>query len=273
MINRRLIETNAPTVIGQQVHINHEGCPSGEDRKRRLYIKRTVGGIVAYCHHCCEHGFVREKGREGTRLSLWLKGKDIDVPSITEDPPRGFAGASLSYHGLAWLTKYWCNNNCAYFGGVYDEPHKVTLTLHNPDNTVIGWQVRNLRPDAKPKYITQYMSGKNRGDASWFTADKKHLVITEDYLSAYRVRRDTGLSSVALLKTSVSDRTLLQIAELNFPHISIWLDPDSAGVHGALEAYKKLAHFLPTDTMITTIFKPEKEPKECTVDELKAVLF
>lgn len=272
MIDKQLILANAPKVIGEQIHINHEGCPSGNDRKRRLYIKRTVGGILAYCHHCSEHGFVREKGVEGSRLASWLRGADVDVPSITEDPEKGIAKVRLSMQGHRWLAQNYCDDNLTYFSGIFDEPHKVALTLHNPDDSVIGWQIRNLVAGAKPKYITQYMSGRNRGDASWFCNSKKHLVITEDYLSAYRVCRDTGLSSVALLKTSVSDRTLTQIAELNFSQISIWLDPDTAGVIGRAEAYKKLSHFLPEETLIT-VFRQDKEPKECAIDELKMILF
>ena len=137
---------------------------------------------------------------------------------------------------------------------------------------IIGWQVRNLVPDAVPKYLTSYDNGSNNGDASWFhTNGNKTLVMTEDYLSAHRVFTDTGLSSVALLRTSVSDRTLSQIHELNFEFIYIWLDPDQAGIDGARKAIKKLTHFLPISTSIKNIVC-DREPKQHTKDELYGLL-
>jgi len=97
------------------------------------------------------------------------------------------------------------------------------------------------------------------------------LVITEDYLSAYRVHKNTGFSSVALLRTMIADKTLSQMYELNFEFVFIWLDPDEAGQEGASKAYKKLNHFLPTTTKLA-IFGINKEPKECTPEELKSIL-
>lgn len=271
MINRELIKRNAPNVIGQQVHINHEGCSSGDDRKKRLYIKRIVGGILAYCHHCSEHGFVREKGEEGTRLASWLKGKPVDIHDVStcvaREQPVNYP---MQLIGQVWLRKHYCEPECLDFMGTIDA-YNVGLVLRNPDNTIIGWQVRNLHDKAIPKYTTRYTNDSKRGDASWFHKGSKTLVILEDYLSAWRVAKDTTCSSVALLKTSLSDKTLQQIAELNFEEIYIWLDPDAAGIKGAKEAYKKLTHFLPSGVVIA-ILGYDKEPKEYTPEDLKAVL-
>ena len=60
MIDKKLILANAPSNMNEQVHINHKGCPSGEDTKHRLYIKRNAKGLVAYCHHCTESGFAHD---------------------------------------------------------------------------------------------------------------------------------------------------------------------------------------------------------------------
>jgi len=264
MIDKKLILANAPNNNGEQVHVNHIGCEAGEDRKRRLYIKRTDKGLVAYCHHCNQSGFTKDTSG---RLSTWTQKTTAPAAMRSSKPIL----AALTTTGKMWLYNNHCDPLDKVFSGVVSEESKVALTLLNPQGEEIGWQVRNLLPNAVPKYITHYNSIGCKGDPSWFHKTNKMLVITEDYLSAYRVHKNTGLSSVALLRTSLSDRTLMQIHDLNFENVVIWLDPDEAGIEGAKKAYKKLHHFLPTTTTVA-IYGIDKEPKECTPTELASIL-
>lgn len=269
MIDRKLILANAPKNMGEQIHINHTGCSSGEDKKQRLYIKRTDKGIVAYCHHCAEAGFAADNN--DSRLSTWLtEAVSTDARKFTPPPKL----VNISDEGKAWLHKYDCSTAYIGFSGVEDKPNQIALTLFDPDKKIIGFQVRNLLPRATPKYITTYLYNSFKGDATWFGfPSNRTLVITEDYLSAYRVYQERGasISSLALLRTTITDRTLLQIYELNFERVIIWLDPDEAGIKGAKKAQKELTHFLSTETSIK-VFSFLKEPKEYTPDELKTIL-
>ena len=268
MIDRKLIRDNAPPSIGEQVHINHIGCPAGEDHKKRLYIRKTSTGIVAYCHHCSESGYA---DTDSSRLGAWLKETVGTTPARFQVPPRT---TTLSTAGTMWLAKYYCSTAALdgpHFTGIHTAINKVGLRLFNPVGKMIGIQVRNLFSD--PKYITYFYESKDRGEASWFTpADSTTLVITEDYLSAYRVRYDTGNSSLALLRTSLTDTTLRQINELNFERIYIWLDPDQAGIDGAAKVLKKLRYYLPSTTLVSVI-KADKEPKEMTKEDLVGLLY
>ena len=266
MIDRKLILDNAPNNIGQQISINHVDCPSGVDTKRRLYIKRSITGIVAYCHHCNQKGFAKDNSSEA-RLSVWIN----KTPSMTYGSSTKPVLAALTPQGVMWLRKYYCDPSSPVFTGVLGELNKVALALKDPQQQTIGWQTRNLLPNAAPKYTTHYNNSSSKGDAAWFHKDSKTLVITEDYLSAYRVNNDTGFSSVALLRTALSDKTLSQIHELNFEYVVIWLDPDEAGTQGATKAYKKLNHFLPIETKLI-MFGMDKEPKECSPAELNNIL-
>lgn len=259
MIDSKLIQANAPSNMGEQVHVNHTGCEAGEDKKRRLYIKRTDKGLVAYCHHCNQKGFVFDN--EG-RLSTWINKPAAAVTSSTKP-----VLASMPVEGNLWLYKHYCDPTKDMFNGIAGERHKVALTLYNPEHQPIGWQIRNLAPNATPKYTTHYTSSSSKGDAAWFHYFSKTLVITEDYLSAYRVNNDTTHSSVALLRTALSDKTLRQIHDLNFEYVLIWLDPDEAGVKGAAKIYKQLNHYLPSTTKII-VLGIDKEPKQCTPAEL-----
>jgi hypothetical protein len=263
MISRNLILASAPNALNEQVHVNHIGCSMGEDKKRRMYIKRTDKGLIAYCHHCNESGFVFDTSG---RISTWINPKEKEDARIIPTPVL----AELSIKGKMWLTKYYCGLN-PNFNGINKEPNKIALSLLNIQGEIIGIQVRNLLLDAVPKYITTYCNDSYKGEASWFYKNKKTLIITEDYLSAYRVSNDTGLSSVALLRTSVSDTTLRQIYDLNFEHIYIWLDPDQAGKEGALKAKQKLRHYFLNTTLID-ILSFDKEPKECSTKELNGLL-
>lgn len=262
MIPRNLILKHAPERIGQQIHINHVGCPAGEDHKRRLYIKRTSTGIIAYCHHCTEHGVAEDAH---SRFGHWLKSdeKSLVVPS----PSFSVKTAPISIQGKMWLGSYHCNYLDENFSGVEHRPDSVALKLHNSQQEPIGWQVRNLIKGAPQKYLTSYTDTTNHGESSWFYKNNNMLVITEDYLSAYRVARDTLFSSVALLRTSITDKTLLQIHDLKFEMIFIWLDPDDAGIKGAIKAQHQLLHFL-SNTKIA-IYATDKEPKQCSPKELR----
>jgi hypothetical protein len=267
MINKKLIQDNAPSNMGQQVNVNHTGCEAGEDRKRRLYIKRTEKGLLAYCHHCQQHGFVRETSE--ARYSAWINKPTTKTTKTKQLPKLG----SLSTPAKIWLTTYFCDHNSVDFVGIADEQNKVALCLYNLEGENIGYQIRNLRSDAVPKYITHFFSNSSSQDGAWFyksTATK--LVITEDYLSAYRVHKDIeDASSVALLRTSITDKLIFEINDKGFKQIYVWLDPDAAGKSGAAAVAKSLLYYLPSDVSVT-ILKHEKEPKECTPTELSTAI-
>lgn len=264
MISSRLILKHAPTTLGEQIHINHEGCPSGEDTRKRLYIKRTTRGILAYCHHCSDHGFVGDYHNKD-RLASWLKEKKVLVKS---NPIPTLS--KLSLEGKAWLAKYHCDWSSPMFFGILGNNDQVALYLMDGEGNNIGYQIRNLDVDVQPKYVSCFFSSR-KDNSSWFNRKGKTLVITEDYLSAYRTHRDANVSAVALLRTTISDTTLRQIYDYNFQKIAIWLDPDVAGVRGATQALHKLTHYLPTGTTIITIVD-SKEPKEHTPDSLQSFL-
>jgi hypothetical protein len=262
MIDRKLILANAPSNIGKQVNVNHVGCEAGEDKKKRLYIKRTEKGLVAYCHHCAKSGFAKDGD---TRLGTWVSGKkDTSVVKIQQKPELG----PLSFEGKMWLLDNHGPVTSKLFSGIVDDPKKVAMALQNEHGVVLGWQMRNLTPDAVPKYTTYYIDNKTKGEAAWFHNGSKVLVITEDYLSAYRVSRDVGYSSMALLRTTLTDKTLMQIYGMGFSEIYIWLDSDEAGVKGATKVSKALRFFLPSDVKLMTIHSDD-EPKHLTPDQLE----
>jgi DNA primase len=72
---------------------------------------------------------------------------------------------------------------------------------------------------------------------------------------------------MALLRTTITDKTLMQIYGMGFSEIYIWLDSDEAGVKGAAKVSKTLRHFLPSDVRLMTIHSDD-EPKHLTPEQL-----
>lgn len=265
-IDRKLILANAPSNTGEQISINHDNCEAGVDRKKRLYIKRTEKGLVAYCHHCNQKGFVGNNNAEGAtaRRAAWLHTTTTQPPDKQPLPTL----TDLSTEGKTWLLKYFCDPNEKYFSGVRYNSKQVALDIMDEEQDIIGYQVRNLDVTSnKPKYSTHFFSTKTVAAASWFFTASKVLVITEDYLSAYRVNRDLGVCSVALMRTSLSDSLMFKFLELGFEKFYIWLDPDQAGKQGAQKIKQKLKYFLPHSAFVCNI-SADKEPKELTPKEL-----
>ena len=276
MIDSNLIRNMAPEATGQEVHIDHTGCTAGIDTKRRLYIKRVPGGIVAYCHHCNEAGFTRDKDAEGKRLRRWLSGAPEDIPDVSEYRNSEHIFTSLpSGSGMNWLMKYHVNPTGILVSGINSDPYLVGLKLISSEGGSHGLQIRNTRPGAKPKYITRFFDLKNKERSTWFHHGSlslgKVLFITEDYLSAFRIFMATGETCIALLGTTMSTDLLQKIAEKEYQTIYIWLDPDTAGIEGSVEISKRLQFFYPSTTYIS-ILNYGKEPKEFSPTELQREL-
>jgi len=269
-IEASLLREFAPKNIGDQVHVDHLGCPSGTDTKRRLYIKKVPGGILGYCHHCSGSGFVRLMTPEGRDLSEWLKSKPIDVPDVSTEDYK-YAHHGLPYTGSRgdlWIHKYLTDDliDMRYING-NGNPDQVQLTLFTIEHMFsIGKQVRNTV--TCPKYITTYRPDINRGDAAWFMGKENLLFITEDYMSAYKIFKVTGVTTVALLKTTASDATIRQIQDFEPKEVVVWLDSDLAGVSGTTKLVKRLNYALPNYVAVNSVATPH-DPKEQPVDYIQ----
>jgi len=269
MIDRKLLQRYSVLAIGEQINIDHEGCDAGVDRKKRLYIKHVVGGVVAYCHHCSDHGFWRELSTDGTVLRKWLFNETDDMPRVRRTD--GFNVRPKNVHSVNivnWLATHHVfptidEEDKHYFKEFLNE---LYLPIHTPANTQYGYQLRSFDP-TKPKYKTTYYRKLSAG-VSWFNKDTEIIVITEDYTSAYRVWRDTPHASVALLKTSIPDETINLL--VHYKKVVIWLDPDEPGQKASLKILQRLMVCLPSQIKIknmTSSLVPE--PKNLTPDNLR----
>ena len=268
MISRDLIKLLAPHLsLGEERKFNHEGCKAGVDTKHRLYIKRVVGGKLAYCHHCNEHGFVRENNSDGTMLRRWLFGKEETLPRVVATTGCLDKLLTITHPKLfAWLVDHHIHYPPkANFAQTTTS--ELAFVLRNLSGTPCGYQARSFKATG-PKYKTYLESPI---ETSWFGATKfpiRMLVITEDFTSAYRVWSDVGITSLALLKTSISTNTLNEIIALSLDDIIVWLDPDKPG----RDASRKLVARLRTVTTANVCRMDAEEPKNLTPKRVQELL-
>lgn len=283
MIHRKVILELAPYLkLGEEKHFNHPSCKAGEDTKARLYIKRVVGGRLAYCHHCMEHGFARDLSTDGTTLRAWLFGKKDDMPRVTRNNPILEDMDITSPRLVGYLWDYGIGDTELISNPWLREwEGQLLLNIKDVSNVRRGYQLRSFIKD-RPKYTTHYFGLAGAGDAAWFwksykLLNNRKIIVTEDILSAYRIYRDTDCNAVALLKTTMSTEVLLMLNSIVIDKIIIWLDSDEAGKKGATRIYDRLSFIFDSTTtnprLIHNMMESGgREPKHCLVNELKEIV-
>ena len=273
MIQKTVLCEYRSLPMGHQVNINHDDCSAGRDSKKRLYIKRVVGGVVAYCHHCSDHGFWRELNTDGATLRKWLFNDIDDMPRVGIKDSKYLSRKSItSPEIINWLFNCYILSDDEQIKKFFAQADKdLALTLFNTHGDNIGYQYRNFSGSG-PKYTTHYFTGLKTNDtASWFITKNKHchynLFITEDYTSAYRIFRDTGEHALALLRTSISNDTIAEIEKLNPRRIYVWLDNDEAGKKASSKIISRLRYCLPM--AVAEMSCEHKEPKEISPTTLR----
>ena len=173
---------------GEQVHYNHSNCPSGRDRKARLFVKKEGSRLLGYCHHCGQHGswsLGRQcyiKRRVTNKVVQHLR-----LPSdFTTDPSECHVKANV------WYNKYGLTQEERehYNLGWSDRWKRAILPVYQ-GGELIAFQARRLLDhDDGPKYLTRKVQGYDR---PFFTAGWGEdlsfdtMVIVEDILSAIKV--------------------------------------------------------------------------------------
>ena len=260
---------------GEQVNINHDCCPAGFDSKKRLYIKRTDDGTrtIAYCHHC------EQSGSYGSTVYRTSKSKTTNstarsgVCSTSNRLPSDYTGVEKEWSsaGRSWVYKYGITAGeiREYSIGYSDYYQRMVLPIYR-DGKLNGYQLRKLETsEARDKRSEKYLTRAAVRPLFWVSKDlttTNTLVITEDILSGIKCARFHP--TVALLKASVSDGLIEWIAKQSFKKFIIFLDNDNRQVKQNQVILKnRLSLF-----GIVEIIHMNKDPKECSNAELKALL-
>lgn len=263
-------EEYAPSGVGEQVHINHTNCSAGLDRKRRLYIKRTDTGVVAFCHHCGGHGVIPDKRTQNIsvlRNKLIRETLTLDVPVVHYPPDVCFDPIHWHKDARAWVYKYNLSdeaiqrNQLSYSAAM----HRVILPVFDEQDILTFWQARALDKHTTPKYLNKrsvakpYMFLRTVNLSSSYA---KTWVIVEDVLSAIRV--SSVCNAIALLGTHMTNEVVLALRRETPHKVCVWLDADQAGWKGKMEVSQKLSLLFSNVSVISSTL----QPKEATIETI-----
>lgn len=160
-----------------------------------------------------------------------------------------------------WLHKAGLTNDDISTLGIYynSKTDRVVLPVTR-DGRVIYWQARGF-DKSRPKYINPSVADP---PAAKFGAGGS-VVLTEDYLSAFRVGQHT--EAWALLGTSLKPGVLSEL--LTYQNdIKIWLDPDLAGQSKGRDA----ARLLRTYGKSVVMLHSDRDPKLLSSSEIQEIL-
>lgn len=252
--------------VGTRLRMAHDGCSTSE----ALIVTKQDSGVSAYCFRCKWHGFVgappeslaqklERKSREKLASKVMKDSKTLPLPKCENI-------AEWPLEARIWLYKAGLNNHDISEAGIYYHggSNRVVLPVYDGPNLVY-WQARGFDPEA-PKYLNPSVVDRTALVAHWYGSERC-LVLTEDWLSGYRVHRATGFQVYSLLGTTLTDKIAAQIVYNRVP-VAVWLDPDSPGQNAARKIVAKLSALNhPVRNIVT-----ERDPKLHSDAEIREVL-
>lgn len=262
---------HAPQTEGQ-VHVNHEGCPEGTDRKQRLYIKRLPDNtVLAYCHHCGLSGIHKERVANIHRVKRQpvVEGKlakDLRLPKdVLKDETR------WPREAIGWLLKYGITDTeIRKYGIVYSPSLDRLLLPLYMDGNYIGWQGRSFAKDGdSPKYITTVDSNNPNGNCGVYACNipRHTAVLVEDVLSAIRVSR--RVDAIALIGSHPTSEVVNWIVNRGYKKLVIWLDNDKQVVKDTQSDLQNLLTLMGCEVELVLT---SKDPKDHSDNEIKELL-
>lgn len=277
----------APSAVNEQIHINHDECPAGQDFKRRLYIKRTASNqVVAFCHHCGNKGSYTEGMRPGDVASLRAKlegikedeavplahGATLELPSdlqpswfdwppdilkwfaksglSPEDSKRIGLGYSKSYGGLVIPGGMWyCAGTSLMGSGSYASAKEC------------GFQVRHTQ-SAMEELGRRYTTYAGTTGNECYMCNGEVTFLVEDVLSAYKIAKAGG-SAFACYGLRASKAVVDN-------KVVVFFDDDGTAAQQAAIDIKRQRS---ASGKVTRIHRSGgRDPKEHTLDELKEIV-
>ena len=208
---------------GEKQRIQHD-CGDGEC----LLIHRKPDGYSAWCHRCAESGWVPvEHMSVADRLAMLAQQEAAEAllsRQLTLPSPPVFDVSEWPLDLRVWLYAGGLMNTDIDDLGLYyhKQSNRVIIPVFE-DGILIYWQARS-QMKGRPKYLNPPVNRERIH--GWFPAqhEASEVILTEDYLSAYRIHKATGIQTCCLFGVRVSDYLMTEL--LQRPMVTVWLDPD-----------------------------------------------
>lgn len=250
----RLKELASKQALNKQYRYN---CICCNDRRGRLYIKRTPYAILVKCFNAgcsLETGKILPVEMTYDAIQASLKQEEKDKSKQSYKPlPEDFT-TNLPAKFLHYTRMYQLSTSDLRTYQIGYSPEIDRLIIPTSD----GYLARSL--DIKPKWLNHtktFFSSKVDDVVS------KSIVLVEDPISCIRV--GNFIRTIALLGTSCKANLKQYLRNKN---VIIWLDGDIAGIQGTLKLTKELAGLCNSVDVVNT----NKDPKEYADEEIKKIL-
>lgn len=262
--------------LGGQQRVSH--C--GSDKSAVMYHKDE--GWSLYCHRCGEPAFTpRPRESLSERLARIERQRSTEaqaassivppMPPVT-DPKEWPLGAKV------WLYAAGFSNEDISNLGIYyhADTDRVVIPVVDEHGVLIYWQARAYdwtRRSTRPKYLNPKQVSAHMG--VWFEGEGPR-VLTEDYLSAYRVSK-AGFATATLMGTKLSDKVLARLLTEG-RQVLVWLDNDQGrymsnpGQEAAATIVAKLRSVGLSVGNVVGDKDPKKYSRREIVDLLKGVI-
>lgn len=253
---------------GQSKRVEHV-CGPGNC----MVIEHTDEGWRAYCHRCSDSGFEWHP-QESLQQRLDRLAKVAAVEQqLRQSPalpgPYNKEPNSWPLDARVWFYKAGLSNDEIVRLGAYwnERAQRVVLPVRDRHGRTVFWQARNPFADGRPKYLSPDVE---RQHIVAEFGQGGSLVLTEDFLSAYKVGRVT--EAWALLGVKIPDPILARIVCSGKPVI-VWLDPDwnAPGRPGQAAAAKILKVLRSVGVPVRNIVS-RADPKVLSTEEIRNAL-
>lgn len=235
----------------------------------KLLVENKDTGYACWCYRCSVGGFEPHPKPSLVERIAALRATAEAEERIASDPrpplPAEFNPRSWPLEAKVWLYKSGLSNATIKANGFYwcERIKRVVLPVLD-GSKLVYWQARGFDPD-RPKYLNPkidkpvYKSGPLSATGP--------IVLTEDILSAVKVGQIA--TAWARLGTGpLSDALLTELASTG-REISVWLDPDEAGIKGRIRIGKQLRAL----GVSVRIIRAEQDPKYYSLDQIKELLY
>lgn len=233
-------------------------CDGGRSREKSFEIWVTPNLIM----YKCRRGTCGVGGRHSTL--------DADYEVKTSDVVRnlftgGFLPLGQNDKAVKYVTNkyHWDGIDCDGVNIALASPcGRLAVSLRDYYGIRWGLELRAWLPvhSDMPKASRKYMSiNSTQNSLAWARVEEnrqpgRDLFVTEDVISAYRIRHDCNQDAVALLGTNLRQADAEEILRHGYQRLRLVLDPDEAGAAGARKLMKAhdfmfdiSAHSLPKD--------------------------
>lgn len=242
---------------GRSRRVPHD-CGAGTP----MLVAHEADGWRAYCHRCADTGWEQKHVPLADKIARLRRQEQEDRYAAPGLPPNlSMDPGTWPAHARAWLARAGMTrwDLTALRIGYSPGMDRVVLPVYAGD-TLLYWQARGFDPE-RPKYINPSVP---RDHIVAAFGHGTPLVLTEDYLSAWKVGRVTEAWS--LLGTKCPAPVLSRL--LTAPDVRVWLDPDHAGQTKA----RQLCNVLELAGVRVQNVLSDRDPKLLSIEEIKRCL-